>query len=206
MDKNVLRELSYGVYVVSTMCQDKSTGCIANSLIQVTHDTIAVSINHINYTNECINNCGKFAISVLGVDVDDDVIPIFGFRTGREVSKFDGFKTKNIRGIDVLEDSVAYILCDVIDKMETETHTIFLGRIIDGEKLKNDIPMTYTYYHKVKKGMSPKNAPTYIDEAMQKDCYKCKVCNYIYTGDINEEPDSYVCPICKQQKSVFEKC
>ena len=52
MDVNILRNLSYGVYVVSTPNGAKSTGCIANSLMQITHDTIAVSINHKNYTND----------------------------------------------------------------------------------------------------------------------------------------------------------
>ena len=54
MNINILKNLSYGVYVVSTPNGEKSTGCIANSLMQITHDTIAVSINHKNYTNECI--------------------------------------------------------------------------------------------------------------------------------------------------------
>ena len=48
--------------------------------------------------------------------------------------------------------------------METETHTVFLGEVLDADVLKNEEPMTYAYYHKVVKGKSPKNAPTYIPE------------------------------------------
>lgn len=206
MNKNVLRNLSYGVYVVSTTDKDKSTGCIANSVMQVTHDTVAVSINHENYTNQCIKNAKKFAISVLGVDVDDMVIPVFGFQSGRDVDKFKNFEKINIGGIDVISDSTGYLICELVNQMETETHTVFLGRIINCDVLKNQIPMTYAYYHQVKKGKSPKAAPTYIDETVQQSeqpRYKCEICGYIYEGDLTKEPDSYLCPICKQPKTKF---
>ena len=46
--------------------------------------------------------------------------------------------------------------------------------------------MTYAYYHKVVKGKSPKNAPTYLpeEEPEKKAASKfvCQVCGYIYEG------------------------
>ena len=209
MNKNVLRNLSYGVYVVSTVCNGKPTGCIANSAMQVTHDTIAVSINHENYTNECIKNYGKFAISILGVDVNDNIIPVFGFQSGRDVDKFKNVEVKHVDGLDVIEDSTGYVVCEVIDKLETETHTVFLGRITDCDVLKEQIPMSYAYYHKVKKGNSPKAAPTFLEQPAETSAsnvsirYKCTVCGYIYEGDLTQEPEDYVCPLCKQPKDKF---
>ena len=64
----------------------------------------------------------------------------------------------------VVADANAYIVCDVIDKMETETHTVFLGKVVDADVMNEDTPMTYAYYHNVIKGKSPKNAPTYKAE------------------------------------------
>ncbi len=206
MNNSILRNLSYGVYVISTLCKDKPTGCIANSAMQVTHDTIAVSINHENFTNECIKECKKFAISILGVDADDKIIPVFGFQSGRNANKFDGIDVKTVNGLEVLSNSTGYIICEVVSQMETETHTIFLGKIVEGDILKEQIPMTYAYYHKVKKGTSPKAAPTYVEETKSeygKIAYKCTICNYIYEGDITKEPDTYLCPVCKQPKSKF---
>lgn len=209
MDVNVLKNLSYGVYVVSTPNEkDRSTGCIANSLMQITYDTIAVSINHNNYTNSCIEKYKKFAVSILGVDSDENIIPIFGFQTGKGINKFEGVKTIKVDGIDIIENSVGYIVCELVNKMETETHTVFLGKIIDGEMLHNQIPMTYAYYHAVRKGKSPKNAPTYIEEKQNptsKVAYKCRVCGYIYEGDLTKEPDTFVCPVCKKGKEFFDK-
>ena len=67
MNKNAFRSLSYGVYIISTLDGERATGCVANSVMQITSSpaTIAVSMNHDNYTNSCIKKSGKFAISIL---------------------------------------------------------------------------------------------------------------------------------------------
>lgn len=207
MDKKVLWNLSYGVYVVSTLDNNRPTGCIANSIMQITYDTVAVSINHDNFTNECIKKSRKFAISILGEKCDDNVIPTFGFQTGRSVDKFAHINSEAIDGLEIIKNAVGYLICDVDDILETETHTVFLGKIKDGACLQNDTPMTYAYYHQIKNGKSPKNAPTYIEENVSTNeiAYKCSICGYIYNGDITQEPEEFLCPICKQPKSVFIK-
>lgn len=166
MNRNAFRNISYGLYVISTWDEGRPTGCTANSAMQITSDpaTIAISINHANYTNECIQKSGKFAISVLSEKSDPSIIGTFGFRSGREVNKFDNVAYQVKGYMPVISDACAYITCDVIDKMETETHTVFLGKVMDCDVLSSDDPMTYAYYHKVIKGKSPKAAPTYLPE------------------------------------------
>lgn len=163
MDKTALFNLSYGVYVVTTWGTGKPTGCTANSAMQITSSpaTIAVSINHDNYTNACIKETGVFAINILGEKVDPMVIGSFGFRSGKDVDKFEGIDHLVKSYLPVLPQAMSYITCKVIDKMETATHTVFLGEVTDADKLSQDTPMTYDYYHKVIKGTAPKNAPTY---------------------------------------------
>lgn len=126
--------------------------------------TIAVSINHDNYTNACIQESGRFAISILGENSDPGIIGAFGFFSGREKDKFENVE-QAIKGcMPVVADACAYAVCEVIDKMETSSHTVFLGKVVDADVLKSDTPMTYAYYHNVIKGKSPKNAPTYLPE------------------------------------------
>ena len=166
MDKTALFKLSYGVYVVTTWAKGKATGCTANSAIQITSSpaTIAVSVNHDNYTNECIKDTGVFAINILGEKVDPMVIGSFGFRSGRATDKFEGIEPLVKGYLPVLPQAMSYITCKVINTMETETHTIFLGEVTDAGNLNSDTPMTYKYYHEVVKGTAPKNAPTYSGE------------------------------------------
>lgn len=151
---------------MSTWDKGRATGCTANSAMQITSDpaTIAVSINHDNYTNKCIAESGRFAISILGENSNPGIIGAFGFFSGRDKDKFDGIEQTVKSFMPVVADACAYAVCEVIDKMETSSHTVFLGKVIDADVLKSDTPMTYAYYHNVIKGKSPKNAPTYIAE------------------------------------------
>ena len=166
MNKNVFHKLSYGVYVVSTWDNGRPTGCTANSAMQITSTpaTIAVSINHDNYTNKCINETGKFAISIMAEDSTPSIIGTFGFKSGKDNDKFSEVEYQVRDYLPVVSDACGYIVCDVIDRMETATHTVFLGEVKGTELFGDREAMTYNYYHKVIKGKSPKNAPTYIAE------------------------------------------
>lgn len=206
MNTNIFRDMSYGVYVVSTMDGERPTGCIANSIMQITSSpaTVAISINHDNYTNGCIDKTGKFAFSILAEDSDAGLIGNFGFQSGKNVDKFQHVDYEMVQGVPVVKHTCGYVVCKVINRMETATHTVFLGEVIAAEVYDGmGDAMTYAYYHKVVKGKSPKNAPTYIPEepelkaAEQKDKkvkYVCQVCGYTHEGD--ELPADFKCPIC----------
>lgn len=170
MNKNAFRKISYGVYIVSVMDGERPTGCTANCAMQITSDpaVFAVSINHNNYTNGCIRKSGKFTINILPETVNPLIIGTFGFRSGKDFNKFEKFAFDMIEGTPILRDGCAYIICEVIDTAETDTHTIFLGKVVDADELSDGEPMTYAYYHKVVKGKSAKNAPTFISEEKSK--------------------------------------
>ena len=211
MDKKVLRNLSYGVYVVTSKDKDRNIGCIANSIMQVTSNpsVIAVSINHDNYTNKVIKENNKFGVSILKETTDAKIIGTFGYKSSKDNDKFDGINFKEISEIPVLENTCGYMVCKVIDTMETSTHTIFLGEVIEADDYSTENAMTYKYYHENLKGSSPKNAPTYeetsisqVDKDSKKSKWKCSICGYIHEAD--ELPDDFKCPICGVGKEYFE--
>lgn len=208
MNSKILRDLSYGVYVVGSLDGDRKVGCIANSAMQITSNpsTIAVSINHDNYTNECIKKSNKFSISILNEESNPNIIGTFGFSSSKDVDKYNDFDHEEVEGIPVIKDSNGYIVCEVTNVLETETHTIFVGNVIGMDKYNDKVPMTYKYYHEVLKGSSPKKAPTYQEDVVTEikgNRWKCLMCGYIYEGD--ELPLDFVCPICGQPREVFEK-
>ena len=211
MDKKVLRNLSYGVYVVTSKEKDKNVGCVANSIMQVTSNpsVIAVSINHDNYTNKVIKENNKFGVSILKETTDAKIIGTFGFKSSKDTDKFEGINYKEIWEIPVLENTCGYMVCKVIDTMETSTHTIFLGEVIEADDYSEENAMTYKYYHENLKGSSPKNAPTYeetitsqVDKESKKRKWRCSICGYIHEAD--ELPDDFKCPICGVGKEYFE--
>ena len=211
IDKKVFRNISYGMYLVTTK-NNKNNGCIINTLTQITSENpiISISINKNNYTNKEIKESKKFAVSIISTYTDNNIITNFGYKSGNDCDKFENIEYQEINDIPVItKNMTAYLICDVINVIDCETHDIFLARVKETKSLNDLEPMTYKYYHEVRKGTSPKNAPTFIDE-VKEDAYRCPICGYIY--DNNKEnikfedlSDDWVCPLCKAPKKVFEK-
>ncbi len=209
LNKKVLWDLSYGVYVVTSFDNDRPIGCVVNSAFQTTQNTITISLNHENYTNSVLKKTKNFALSILKEKTNPNVVSIFGFHSSKDKNKFDSIPYKTVHNLPIIEDSVGYIILKTKQEIELDTHTLFVAEIVDGDVFNEETPMTYKFYHETIKGAAPKSAPTYIEKTEEKETselkYKCKICNYIYYGDITKEKDDFLCPVCKQPKSVFEK-
>ena len=153
-----------------------------------------------------IKKTNKFSVSILNEESNPNIIGTFGFSSSKDIDKYQDFDNEIVDGIPVIKDSNGYIVCEVTSVLETETHTIFVGKVINMNKYDNKNVMTYKYYHEVLKGSSPKKAPTYqenIVEEIKGNRWKCMLCGYIYEGD--ELPLDFTCPICGQGYEAFEK-
>lgn len=213
MYNKILTSLSYGMFAVGTKGDNRPNACIVNTVVQITSNplTVAVSINHNNYTNECIKKNGEFTISVLSENTSGAVIGALGFTSGRDGNKLENVQHKILReGAPVIQENICcWFLCKVIQSVETITHTVFIAELVAGSESIKGTPMTYDFYHNIIKGKAPKNAPTYIaDEAETVEKYVCSICKYEYNDPLipfEELPDDWVCPICGAPKSVFKK-
>ena len=226
MNLKALRNLSYGLYVVSSRNGDRFNGQIANTVIQVTSEppTVAVCINKQTLTHEYITQSKVFTASMLSQDTPLSFIGHFGFKSGRELDKFKDvdYKLGDSKAPIVLDHTLAYLEAKVINQVDVGTHTIFIGELVGADVLKEGEPMTYAYYHEVKRGTTPKTAPSYIEErkevASKMAKYRCTVCGYVYDpelgdpdGDIKpgtpfeDIADTWVCPVCGASKDQFEK-
>jgi len=166
MNTKALYNLSYGLYVVASEKQGKLNAQIANTVIQVTSEppAIAVCINKQNLTHEFITESKVFTASILSQDTPLSFIGHFGFKSGREVDKLKGvnYKLGKTKAPIVLDHSLAYLEAKVINQVDVGTHTIFIGKLVGADVLGEGEPMTYAYYHQVKRGTTPKTAPSYI--------------------------------------------
>ncbi|GAI21343.1 unnamed protein product, partial [marine sediment metagenome] len=221
-----LYKLGYGLYVVSSRKGDRLNGQIANTVFQITSEppTIAVSINKNNLTHAFIKESKVLAASVLSQDTPLSFIGHFGFKSGRDIDKLEGisYKIGETQAPVVTDNTLAYLEARVIQEVDVGTHTIFVGELAGADVIKEGEPMTYAYYHQVKRGTTPKTAPSYIEEKKEVKPkmakYECTVCGYIYDselgdpdGDIEpgtpfeEIPADWVCPVCGAAKDEFER-
>ena len=226
MNLKALYKLGYGLYVVSSKKGDKLNGQIANTVFQITSEppTIAVSINKNNLTHEFIKESKVLAVSVLSRDTPLFFIGHFGFKSGRDIDKFKGinYKIGETQAPVVTDNTLAYLETKIIQEVDRGTHTIFIGELVGADVLKEGEPMTYAYYHQVKRGATPKTAPVYVEEkkeeAPKMAKYECTVCGYVYDPELGdpdgnvkpgtpfeEIPDDWVCPVCGAAKDEFER-
>lgn len=169
MDATAFFNLSYGMYIVSAQFEEKKGAQICNTAFQITPQppVLAVSINKQNYTHELISGSKKFVLSILSTDATFQQIGYFGFRSGRDINKFDVYESKVTEsGIPyIAENIISCFECDVVNEFDFGSHTVFSGEVKNSFNVNSGVPMTYSYYHKVIKGKTPKTAPSYVEES-----------------------------------------
>ena len=81
MDRNVLRQLSYGLYIISSKLDNELVGCVVNTVFQITskNPVLAVSLNKDNYTNKVLRKTKNLAIMILKQEIKQETIGQFGF-------------------------------------------------------------------------------------------------------------------------------
>lgn len=233
MDLTALFNLSYGMYVVSAKQGEQYNGQIANTIFQISADppTIAISINKQNLTHEFLQTEPVFTVSVLAKDTPLDLIGRFGFKSGRETDKFAGIDFKlSPGGVPYLtQNCLAYLEAKITQKLDVATHTLFIGQLTEAAVLTPGEPMTYAFYHQVKRGATPPSAPTHLAQtnlaqtdtspvAANNPKYECDVCGYVYDPALGDPdngvepgtafadlPAEWVCPICGADKTEFSE-
>lgn len=232
MDPKALHKISYGMYILSSKRGSEFNGQIVNAVIQATSQPVAfaICVNHENLTHEFIEESKVFTLSILSVDASISLIGNFGYKCGRDFDKFEGLDFRiGQNGVPIVLDStVAFLEFELINQMKLSTHSMFLGEVLNGDVLSDKDPMTYAYYHEVKGGKAPKNAPHYIGAEEENkieikkdgasDRYVCTVCGYIYDPEVGDPdsgiktgtsfeslPDEWICPVCGVPKEKFEK-
>ena len=196
-DLNALFNIGYGLYVVTSNDGKKDNGLIVNTVTQVTNspNRIAVAISKENYSHHVIKQTGKMNINCLTVDAPFKVFEAFGFRSGRNVNKFENCEPlRSDNGLVFLPRYInSFMSLKVEDYIDLDTHGLFICSVTEARVLSDRESMTYAYYHE---NVKPK------PETEGKVGYVCKICGYIHEGEIDE---NIVCPLCKHGYADFEK-
>src|SRR5512136_2712243 len=145
MNTKALHRITYGLYIICSRKGDKINGQIANTVIQTSSEppTISVCVNKGNLTHEFISDSGVFTVSVLAKDTPLNFIGQFGFKSGRDMNKFEGvnYKVGETKAPIVLDNALSYMEAGMISSLDTKAHTIFVGELVDAGVLKEGEPM-----------------------------------------------------------------
>ncbi len=117
MNVEAFFKVTYGLFVVSTKSNNKLYGYISNTVFQVTAEPakFAITCSKNNYTSGMILESGIFAFSVLQKETRPDIIGTFGYRTGKDLDKFEKFNfiTGKTGSPILMDDTVAWFECKV---------------------------------------------------------------------------------------------
>ena len=223
IDYNAFFKVSYGLYIVCSGSKEKGNGYISNTVFQVTSDPprFATCCNKNNHTVGLIQSSGAFSVSVLQQEAGVGTIGTFGYKSGTDTDKLLGMEVRyGETGVPiVLNDAIAFLEFKVVETIDVGTHLMFIGELVHSEVLDDSTdPLTYLHYRREKKGVAPKNAPTYIDKSKLEKAaggeifakYECPACGYIYDDEkedvkFDDLPDDWECPVCGEEKSEFIK-
>ena len=196
-DLTALFKIGYGLYVVTSNDGTKDNGLIVNTVTQLTDNPnrIAVNINKANYSHHVIKKTGVMNVNCLSVEAPFEVFQNFGFQSGRTVDKFANWPVyRSDNGLMFLPKYInAFMSLKVEQYVDLDTHGMFICTVTEARVMNDKDTMTYTYYQN---NVKPK------PQTNGKKGFVCKVCGYIYEGDVL--PDDYICPLCKHGVADFE--
>ena len=198
LDPKALFKIGYGLYVVTSNDGKKDNALIVNAVSQLT-DTplrVAVNISKLNYSHDIIKKTGVLNVNCLNNEAPFSVFQSYGFRSGKDVNKFEGEEVmRSENGLVVLQNYInAFISLKVDNYVDLGTHGMFICSVTESKIINNIETMTYNYYQA---NVKPK------PNTEKKKGYVCKVCGYVYEGDTL--PEDIVCPLCKHGAADFEE-
>ncbi len=217
------------MYIVSSRDDDELNGLIINTANQVTSSPplVSVNISKKNLTHDHILKSKVFSISILRKDTPMNFVGKWGFKSGRQIDKFQDTNYKfAVTGAPIVMDhTIGYMDLKLVSHLDVSSHTIFVGEVVESEIINDGEPLTYNYYRDIKGGQSSKNAPTYSGwadkpkkDSEEKMKWVCGKCGYVYdplAGDMDSDippytpfsrlPSGWVCPLCKAEMDQFSK-
>jgi flavin reductase (DIM6/NTAB) family NADH-FMN oxidoreductase RutF len=137
--RRVLWKMPSGLFVIGARAGDRRNGMTANWVSQVSFDPklVAVSIEHEAFTHELVAAGRVFSVNMVSVD-DRAVVRKFTKPVEVELGPEGTSGTLNglpfhdgRTGAPVLDQTVAWLDCEVREAVEVGDHTLFVGEVVD---------------------------------------------------------------------------
>ena len=174
--------------------------------------TIVISVRSDSYSCQKILQEKSFSISVLGKDTKPEVFAMLGYQSGASCNKWEGLDFFEQNGLPFLSDAIEVMSAKVINHFQQGAYTLIIAEIEYEKVLKNEEKvLTYAEYQDILKDkvieVFNNQQKGYKMTENTKEQWVCKVCGYIYDGDIPFEqlPEDWTCPLCGVGKEQFEK-
>ncbi|MDX6234932.1 MAG: hypothetical protein QOH68_4071 [Nocardioidaceae bacterium] len=165
--REVLARFATGVAVVTTIEDTpdgpQPWGTTVNSFTGISLDPplVMVSIGHERSIHPIIERIGHFGVNILGEDPQAQALSDC-FAGAPSPLPRSAFCNANFRlgraGLPVLNESIAYLSCEVERTIEAGDHTMYLGRVIETE-CRDDVGWPLLYFRRRYLSIERANTP-----------------------------------------------
>ena len=149
MNKDIFKRIcsNYvtGVTVITSRKDGKDYGFTANSFTSVSLDPMLIlfCIQKNAKSNVALIEKNRFVVSILS-EKQEEICYRFSDPTLDQLERFKNVKTLETKNsIKIISESIAWMECLVIQKIEAGDHFIFLGKLIDGQISDKERPLVY---------------------------------------------------------------
>jgi flavin reductase (DIM6/NTAB) family NADH-FMN oxidoreductase RutF len=143
--RQIFGHFATGVTVITTAVDGWLHGMTANAVTSVSLDPLLllVCVDKTAHAHKQLAKAGRFGVNILA-DEQEGVSRIFAATAEPEQGQLQGAAYHFGRqGTPVLDGCLAYLECEVSQQVDAGDHTIFLGRVLDGEIERESPPLLF---------------------------------------------------------------
>lgn len=139
-------KMTYGIYVLTAAHENEINGMIASWVSQVSHNPplLMVAVHPNRYTHHVMSQSKSFALHVLAKEQKEFLKRFKGPDPKEKFASLQWHPGKT--GAPLLEDCIARMECEIVFSCAPGNHTLFFGKVIDGEVLSDKIPLNTDDY------------------------------------------------------------
>jgi flavin reductase (DIM6/NTAB) family NADH-FMN oxidoreductase RutF len=139
--REAIAHFATGVTVITTRHGDRLSGMTASAVSSLSLDPVLllVCINNRLPAHEAIEESRCFVVNVLGEGQQE--LALHFARPSPD--KFEGIPLKSAHELPVLEEAVAYFVCDVHERFPGGDHSIFTGLVRECGVVRGGRPLLY---------------------------------------------------------------
>ena len=143
--RQIVGQFATGVTIVTTAHEGWLHGITVNAFTSVSLDPmlLLICIDKEAHAHEQLERAGRFAINILAEE-QADLSTLFATKAPPEQGRLRGAPFhESPAGLPLFDGSIAYLECDVTELMPGGDHTIFMGKVLGGEIVREAPPLLF---------------------------------------------------------------
>ncbi len=141
--RRVMGRFATGVTIVTSRLGQELHGMTANALTSVSLEPplVLVCVDKSADSHDIIERSGIFAVNILSRE-QEQLSVAFAIKEGEAAHRLgDVPHHTRATGAPVIDGSLAYLDCRVVERYSGGDHTIFLGEVVDAGSLDDERPL-----------------------------------------------------------------